>query len=75
MHGYSPNSQMEFKTAKLKSNLCAMQLYNKQMKKKEKVIFRNCVPFNECVRKINIREVDNAKGLDVVMAIKNLQKR
>ena len=38
----------------------------------KKVIFKNIVPFTDCIRKVNNREVDNAKDIDIVMPIYNL---
>ena len=33
----------------------------------KKTIFKNCVPFTDCISKINNAQVDNAKDIDVVM--------
>ena len=33
----------------------------------KKVIFKNCAPFTNCIRKINNTEVDNAEYIDIVM--------
>ena len=38
----------------------------------KKVIFKNCAPFTNCIRKINNTQVDNAKDIDIVMAMYNL---
>ena len=38
----------------------------------EKVIFKNCAPFSNCICKINITDVDNAKHIDIAMTIYNL---
>ena len=38
----------------------------------QKVIFTNCAPFTDCISKINNTEVDNAKDIDIVMAMYNL---
>ena len=38
----------------------------------KKVIFKNCVPFTNCIREINNAQVDNAKDTDIVMPIYNL---
>ena len=37
-----------------------------------KVIFKNCSPFTNCIRKINNTQVDKAKEIDVVMPMYNL---
>ena len=36
------------------------------------VVFKNCAPFTNCKGEINNTEVDNAKDIDMVMAIYNL---
>ena len=38
------------------------------------VMFRNCVPFTNCISEINNTQVDNAKDLYVVMPMYNLIK-
>ena len=38
----------------------------------EKVIFKNCTPFTDCISEINNTHVDNAKDIDVVMSRHNL---
>ena len=38
----------------------------------KKVIFKNCAPFTNCISEINNTQVDNAKGIDIVMPIYNL---
>ena len=38
------------------------------------VMFRNCVPFTNCISEINNTQVDNAKDLYVVMTMYNLIK-
>ena len=38
----------------------------------EQVIFKNCAPFTDCIKKINNTQVDNAKDLDIVMTMYNL---
>ena len=35
------------------------------------IIFKNCVPFTDCIRTINNTQVGNAKDLDVVMLMYN----
>ena len=40
----------------------------------KKVIFKNCVPFTNCINKINNMQVDNAKDIDIVMPMYNLIK-
>ena len=38
----------------------------------KKVLLKNCVPFTICISEINNTQVDNAKGIDIVMLIYNL---
>ena len=43
----------------------------KQTKKNKKAIFRNYAPFTDCTSEINNTQVDNEKGLDVVIPMYN----
>ena len=38
----------------------------------EKVIFKNCAPFTDCISKINNTQIDNAKDIDIVIPVYNL---
>ena len=38
----------------------------------KKVIFKNCLPFTNCISEINNTQVDNAKDFDIVMLMYNL---
>ena len=38
----------------------------------KKIIFRNCVPFTNCISKINNTQIDNAEYIDIVMPMYNL---
>ena len=38
----------------------------------KKVIFKNCVPFTDCLSEINNTQVHNAKDVDAVMSKQNL---
>ena len=38
----------------------------------KKVIFKNCVPFTNCISEINNSQVDNAKDIDIVIPMYNL---
>ena len=40
----------------------------------KKIIFKNCVPFTDCISDINNTQEDNAKDLDVAMPMYNLTK-
>ena len=44
------------------------------MKEKKGVIFKDCVPFTDCINEINNTQTDNSKDLDVVKPIYNLIK-
>ena len=45
----------------------------RQLDEKNKgIIFKNCVPFTDCVSEINNTQVDNAKYIDIVMQMYNL---
>ena len=39
----------------------------------KKVIFKNCVPFTNCISEINNTQIDNAKNIDIVMPVYNLK--
>ena len=38
----------------------------------KQVVFKNCAPFTYCISEINSTHIDNAKDIDVVMAMYNL---
>ena len=38
----------------------------------KKVIFENCAPFTNCVRKINNTKIDDAEHIDIVMSMYNV---
>ena len=52
------------------SNTAAVRTVTNNRNKK--VIFKNCAPFTNCIRKIHNTQVDNAKDFDIVMTIYNL---
>ena len=84
---YSPNKQIRFKTAMLRSSLrdysdayilvkgnitvnnTAAAAANNTNKN---VIFKNFVPFTNCISKINNAQIDNAENIDIVMSMNNL---
>ena len=37
-----------------------------------RVAFKNCVPFTNCITKINVTKIDDAEDLDLVISIHNL---
>ena len=86
---YSPNKQITFKTAMLRSSLCnysdayILVIGNITVNNtadaaaaanntNEKVIFKNCAPFTNCISKINNTQIDNAEYIDIVMPTYNL---
>ena len=38
----------------------------------KKVIFKNCAPFTDCICKINITQLDNAKDIDILISMYDL---
>ena len=38
----------------------------------EKVIFKNCAPFTDCITEINKTQIDYAQKIDIAMSIYNL---
>ena len=38
------------------------------------VIFKNCPPFIDCKSEINNADIDNAKGIDIVILMYNLKE-
>ena len=84
---YNTKSQIKFKTSILRSRLCdfgdgyilvsgtttvaAQAGYNPNNAFKE-VVFGNYGPFPDCISEINNTQKDNAKYIDVIMAMCNL---
>ena len=82
------NSQIKFKTSMLWSSLCdysdayilakrtisiAQILTPTQPENiHKKVVFKNCGPFTDCLSETNNTQMDNAKYIDVIMAMYNL---
>ena len=85
---YSPNKQIRFKTAMLRSSLCDYSDSYILVKgnisvnntagaaaannTNKKVIFKNCASFANCIIKINNTQIGNAEYIDIVMPIYNL---
>ena len=87
---YSPNKQIRFETAMLRSCLCdysnayiifkgnitvnntAAAYGTAANNTNQKVIFKNCAPFTNCISKINNTRIDNAEYIDIVMQMYNL---
>ena len=84
---YSPNKQIRFKTAMLRSSLCDYSNAYILVKgnitvtnttavaaannTNKKVIFKSCSPFTNCISKTNT-EIDNAECTDIVIPTHNL---
>ena len=85
---YNVNSQIKFKNTMLKSSLCdysdayilvkgtisvndtaACDPINNNNRK---VIFKNCVPFTNCISEINNTQIECAKDIDIVMPMYDL---
>ena len=81
---HSTNSQIKFKPLKLSwyDYNDAKILVSETMSFEKTVannfnkneIFRNCVPFTDCINKINNPHADNATDIHIVMLIYNLIK-
>ena len=85
---YSPNKQIRFKTAMLRSILCdysdAYILVKGNIAVNntadagaennayKKIIFKNCALITNCISKINNTQLDNAEYIDIVMPMYNL---
>ena len=78
---YSPNKQIRFKTAMLRSSLCdysnayilvkgniSANNTNRNITK----IFKNYALFTNCISKINNTQIDNAEYIHIVMPMYNL---
>ena len=39
---------------------------------RKNIIIRNCSPFTNCISEINKTQIDNAKGIEIVMPMYNL---
>ena len=85
---YDTNSQIKFKTTMLKPIPCdnseayilvtetitvAITAFtNNETNINKKVVFKNCASFTNCTSKINKTQVDDAKELDIMMLMYNL---
>ena len=79
---YSPNKQIRFKTSILRSRLIKGNIKvnntadagDAANNTDKKVIFKNYVPFTNCISKINNTQIDYAEYIDIVMPTYNLIK-
>ena len=83
---YSPNKQITFKTTMLRFSLCDCSdayIFVKgnistaadgaaANNTNKKVIFKDCVPFTNCISKINNTQIDNAEYIHIIMPMYNL---
>ena len=84
---YSPNKQIRFKTAMLRSSLCdysdAYILVRGNItvnntaaapadNRNKKLILKNCAPFTNCITKIDNTQIHNAEHIDTVVPMYNL---
>ena len=81
---YNPNNEIRIKTSMLTSDLCdysdaciivkgTITVTNPNNAKRNKAAaFKDNAPFINCISKINGVKTDNAKDLDVVMAMYNI---
>ena len=83
---YNTNSQIKFKASILKSSLCdydngyilvsgtitVTSLGISGGNNVIEILFKNCAPFTDCIRKINSTQRSKAKDIDVVMTMYNL---
>ena len=82
---YNPNSQIKFKTKSSLCNYSDAYILVKGRatiteagadaaarqadERYKEVMFKNCAPFTNCISEVNNTQIDNAKSLDVVIAI------
>ena len=83
---YNTNSQIRFETSMLKSSLCddsdpyilvnwtitVAEVAAGRENNNIEVVFTNCLPFTDCISKINNTQMDNAKSINVLMPMYNL---
>ena len=54
------------------ANATATNNENNNVFGEKKLVFKNNIPFINCISKINVVQIDNAEDLDVVMPMYNL---
>ena len=83
---YNTNSQIRFETSMLQSSLCddsdpyilvswtitVAEVAAGRENNNIEVVFTNCLPFTDCISKINNTQMDNAKSINVLMPMYNL---
>ena len=83
---YNTNSQIKFKASMVKSSLCnygngyilvsgtiaVTSLGVSGGNNGIEILFKNCAPFTDCIRKINSTQRSKAKNIDLVMTMYNL---
>ena len=58
----------------IRAKLTDVERVKERERNNEKVIFKNCAPFTDCISEMHNTQVDNAKDLDVVKHMYNLAK-
>ena len=69
---YNTNSQIKFYNYSITITVSNTGTEAAPNNRKKKVVFKNCVPFTDCISEINNTQIDNAKDIDVVMDMYNL---
>ena len=82
---YSPNKEVGIKTSMLRSDLCdfsdayivvegtiTFEGDNDASKQNKSLVFKNNVPFVNCISNINGVKIDNVEDLDVIIPMYNL---
>ena len=86
LHGvHNTCSQINFKTLMLRSGLCdysdayilisgttTVAEVAEGSENERMIIFKTCAPFTDCLSETNHTQIDNAKGIDIVMIMYNL---
>ena len=85
---HKTNSQIKYQTSMLRSSLYdygnAYILVKRTVtiptvllptgKNNKEVVFKECVPFSNCISEINSTHIDNAKYIDVIRPMYNLKE-
>ena len=56
----------------VKGNISVYNTAAAPYNRNQKVIFKNCAPFTDCICKVNHTQVDNAQDTDIVIPMCNL---
>ena len=58
----------------MSQNIAVTELVPGRGNNNTQVVFRNCALFTDCITEINNTQIDNAKGIHIVMLMYNLIK-